>query len=307
MPATPDNLRLGTAPDSWGVWFPDDPQQVPWPRFLDEVAEAGYSLVELGPYGYLPTDPEQLRDELGSRGLTLTGGAVFAGLHRGEQAYATALEEYRQEAALLTALGARHVIALPEQYTDMHGGDVLEASRLEPEQWKALTDGYSRLGRVMREEYGLSLDFHSHADSHVGTQEQIERFLADTDPDAVSLCLDTGHVSYYGGDNVAIIRAHPERIGYVHLKQVDPAVVEKVHAEGLSFADAVRMGAMVEPPHGVPDLPPLLDALSELDAEIFAIVEQDMYPCPPDAPLPIARRTAGYLGSCGLGPVRTRT
>ncbi len=298
----PSKLRLGTAPDSWGVWFPDDPQQVPWHRFLDEVAEAGYELIELGPYGYLPTDPEQLRDELGARGLTLTGGAVFAGLHRGEQAFETALEDYRTEARLLTALGAEHVIALPEQYTDMHGGDVLEASRLEPEQWRALTDGYSRLGKVMAEEFGISLDFHSHADSHVGTQEQIERFLQDTDPEHVHLCLDTGHVSYYGGDNEAIVRRFPERIGYVHLKQVDPAVVERVHAEGLSFADAVRMGAMVEPPHGVPDMPPLLDALAELDAEIFAIVEQDMYPCPPDQPLPIATRTRQYFTSCGVGP-----
>jgi inosose dehydratase len=298
----PSRLRLGTAPDSWGVWFPDDPHQVPWHRFLDEAAEAGYELIELGPYGYLPTDPEQLRDELGRRGLTLTGGAVFAGLHRGAEAYETALVDYRQEARLLSALGARHVIALPEQYTDMRGGDVLEASRLEPDQWKALTDGYSRLGAVMAEEFGLSLDFHSHADSHVGTQEQIERFLNDTDPAHVSLCLDTGHVAYYGGDNEAIVRAHPDRIGYVHLKQVDPVLVERVHREGLSFADAVRLGAMVEPPNGVPDMPPLLEALAGLDTEIFAIVEQDMYPCPPDAPLPIATRTQKYFTSCGVGP-----
>lgn len=304
--STPDlsKLRLGTAPDSWGVWFPDDPEQVPWHRLLDEAAAAGYTLIELGPYGYLPTDPEQLGDELGSRGLTLTGGAVFAGLHRGAEAYEQALVDYRREAVLLSALGARHVIALPEQYTDMRGGDVLEASRLEPEQWQALTDGYSRLGRAMQEEFGLQLDFHSHADSHVGTQEQIERFLEDTDPQWVSLCLDTGHVAYYGGDNEAIVRKHPERIGYVHLKQVDPVLVEQVHREGLSFADAVRLGAMVEPPNGVPDMPPLLDALAGLDAEIFTIVEQDMYPCPPDAPSPIAERTARYLGGCGLGPVR---
>lgn len=295
-------LRLGTAPDSWGVWFPDDPHQVPWHRFLDEAAAAGYTLIELGPYGYLPTDPEHLRDELGRRGLTLTGGAVFAGLHHGAEAYEQALVDYRLEAKLLSALGAEHVIALPEQYTDMHGGDVLQASRLEPEQWKALTGGYSRLGRVMREEFGLSLDFHSHADSHVGTQEQIERFLEDTDAETVQLCLDTGHVSYYGGDNEAIVRRYPGRIGYVHLKQVDPGIVEQVHREGLSFADAVRRGAMVEPPHGVPDMPPLLDALVDLGVPIFTIVEQDMYPCPPDVPAPIATRTRQYFSSCGVGP-----
>jgi inosose dehydratase len=62
-------IRVGSAPDSWGVWFPDDPEQVPWQRFLDEVSACGYEWIELGPYGYLPTDPARLADELGSRGL----------------------------------------------------------------------------------------------------------------------------------------------------------------------------------------------------------------------------------------------
>ncbi len=50
-------VNVGSAPDSWGVWFADDPRQTPWERFLDEVAAAGYTRIELGPYGYLPTDP----------------------------------------------------------------------------------------------------------------------------------------------------------------------------------------------------------------------------------------------------------
>ena len=75
-------LRLGTAPDSWGVWFPDDPHQVPWQQFLDEVVQGGYEWIELGPYGYLPTDPSQLRDELDQRGLTVTAGTIFEHLHR---------------------------------------------------------------------------------------------------------------------------------------------------------------------------------------------------------------------------------
>jgi inosose dehydratase len=45
------NVKVGSAPDSWGVWFADDEQQTPWRRFLDEVAGAGYTRIELGPYG----------------------------------------------------------------------------------------------------------------------------------------------------------------------------------------------------------------------------------------------------------------
>jgi inosose dehydratase len=100
------NLRLGTAPDSWGVWFPDDPRQVPWHQFLDEAAAAGYTAVELGPFGYLPTSPEHLRDELGRRGLVLTGATAGTALHRGDDALDAALVECRPVAALLAAMDA---------------------------------------------------------------------------------------------------------------------------------------------------------------------------------------------------------
>jgi inosose dehydratase len=35
-------IHVGTAPDSWGVWFASDERQTPWQRFLDEVAQADY-------------------------------------------------------------------------------------------------------------------------------------------------------------------------------------------------------------------------------------------------------------------------
>jgi inosose dehydratase len=297
-----ERITLGTAPDSWGVWFPEDPHQVPWNRYLDEVVEAGYTWTELGPYGYLPTDPARLQDELGSRGLRLSGGAVFAGLHRGAEAYEQALADCRVEAELLTALGASYLVLLPEQYTDMHSGDLTQLGELEPEQWHELTDGMTRLGRQLFEESGVHLVFHQHADSHVDIQERVERLLADTDPQYVDLCLDTGHISYCGGDNLDLLKRYPERIGYVHLKQVDPVVVERVRRERLSFAEAVRLDAMVEPPRGEPAMEPLVEELAALDKDLFAIVEQDMYPCPPDAPLPIATRTREYLNGLGLRP-----
>ncbi len=298
-----EHLRLGTAPDSWGVWFPDDPRQVPWRQFLDEAAQAGYAWIELGPYGYLPTDPAELEDELGKRGLRLSGGTVFAGLHRGADALKQAIEECRTEARLLTALGARHLVLLPEGYTDLDG-NVTQPVDLEPGQWRDLTRGMDELGKIISEEYDVDLVFHPHADSHVGTQPEVERFLADTDADIVNLCLDTGHISYCHGDNLALIQRYPERVAYVHLKQVDPDVLKQVDEQRLSFAEAVRLGAMTEPPHGVPAMEPLVEALAGLAVDLFAIVEQDLYPCDGDVPLPIATRTRQYLGQCGLGAGR---
>lgn len=78
----PGKLTIGTAPDSWGVWFPSDPEQVSADVFLREVVEAGYEAIELGPYGYLPKDPRELSDALEAHGLTVLAGTVFSGLHR---------------------------------------------------------------------------------------------------------------------------------------------------------------------------------------------------------------------------------
>jgi inosose dehydratase len=297
-------LRLGTAPDSWGVWFPSDPDQVTWDVYLDEIARVGYVYTELGPQGFMPQNPEQLKDELAKRGLTVCGGTVFAGLHKGRDALAKAIDDFGREAKLLAAVGAEYLVHLPEQYTDMHTGEATEAGDIDPEQWKNLVTGTDELARVIYEKYGIKLVFHPHVDTHVDTQERIERFLADTDPELVNLCLDTGHVSYCEGDNVQIIERFPERITYVHLKQVDPAVRARALAEGMPLSEAVKLGVMCEPPYGEPAMPPLLDALGGLDREIFTVIEQDLYPVEPHIPLPIGARTAGYFVGCGLGPVR---
>lgn len=294
------NLKLGSAPDSWGVWFPDDDRQLSWQRFLDELAEARYSWVELGPYGYLPTDAAKLADELGTRGLKVSGGTVFGALHR-PQEWDQMLATVRKVVALTAALGAHHLVFIPPLFRDDRTGEFVESPTLTGEQWHALNSSANKLGRLLQDEYDVRLCLHPHADSHIQTQSEIERFLDGTDSRYVSLCLDTGHVAYGGGDAVDLIHRYAERIGYVHIKQMDPAVLAQVAAESLSFGEAVKRGVCVEPPAGVPNPASVIDALATVNAQLFVIVEQDLYPCDPDVPLPIAIRTRQYLNRCGLG------
>jgi inosose dehydratase len=279
-------LRIGTAPDSWGVWFADDPKQVPWERFLDEVVASGYQWIELGPYGYLPTDPHQLEDELGKRGLKLSAGTVFTGFHKGEEQWQRAWDQALAVAGLASKLGAEHLVVIPDLWRSDATSEVLEPRTLTDEQWQKLGAGHDRLGKALLEEFGMRQQFHSHADSHIGTTREVLRFL------------DTGHFAYYGGDNVKLIEERPERIGYLHLKQVDPTLLFDVLKNDVPFAEAVTEGIMIEPPHGVPDLAPIIEAVARIDPEIFAIVEQDMYGCDVDRPFPIARRTREHIFGC---------
>ncbi|MFC7929751.1 sugar phosphate isomerase/epimerase family protein [Streptomyces cinereoruber] len=299
-PSAPTRIRVGSAPDSWGVWFPDDPRQVPWRRFLDEVAGAGYEWIELGPYGYLPTDPAVLAEETARRGLRVSAGTVFTGLHHGPDVWDRTWAHVAENAALAQAMGAGHLVVIPSFWRDDRTGEVLEDPVLTAGQWQDLTRLTERLGREVRERYGLRIVVHPHADTHLDGEESVTRFLDATDPEAVSLCLDTGHYAYAGGDSVELIETYGERIGYLHLKQVDPAVLAEVVAEGTPFGPAVARGVMCEPPSGVPALEPVLAAARALDVDLFAIVEQDMYPCAPDVPYPIALRTRRFLRSCGV-------
>ncbi|QSE95048.1 TIM barrel protein [Rhodococcus pseudokoreensis] len=295
-------LSLGTAPDSWGIWFPDDPKQPHWSTFLDEVVEAGFNTIELGPYGYLPTHPEQLKDELGQRGLTLTGGTVGTALHHGEEAFENGRKDAFAVCELLSAMDVHHLVVLPEQYTDLHTGALTQPSELTAEQWRDLVDGHSKLGRLVAEEFAVRAGFHPHVDTHVDTQAFIEKFLDDTDPETVSLCLDTGHVSYCSGDNREIISRYPDRISYIHLKQVDPGVAAQARTDRVGFYEAVQRGAMVEPPLGVPTMEPLLRDLAALGRDLRLIIEQDMYPAPPGSAKAIAVRTREYFAGIGLPP-----
>src|SRR5450755_2313261 len=167
-PHPPYRLLLGSCPDSWGVWFADDPRQTPWSRFLDELAEVGYRYLELGPYGYLPTDPARLRDEVGRRGLTVTGGTVagHSGLHRPGD-FGSILAATRQVAGLTAAMGARHVIFVPVPgYRDDVTGAYLEDAELDADGWRTLIASANEIGRQIAQDYGVRLQFHPHADSH---------------------------------------------------------------------------------------------------------------------------------------------
>lgn len=298
---TESPLFIGTAPDSWGVWFPDDPQQTPWQRFLDEVAEAGYHYIELGPYGYLPTDPAQLRDELAARGLEVSAGTIFTGFHRTDETERRAVwEQVHRVAELTAAVGGEHIVVIPAMWRDDVTGEAVEDEHLSVEQWGYLGTGHNELGAVLQEKYGLQQQFHSHADAHICSQDQIEHFLEVTDPQKVTLCLDTGHAEYGGASSTEIIRNYPDRVGYFHLKQVDPKVMEVVHRDSLTWAAANRAGVMVEPPSGMPDLAAVIEEIEKLDRSFYGIVEQDMYPVPNfEHPLPIATRTRRYLCGCG--------
>lgn len=307
MAATLDGApRVGIAPDSWGVWNAVDDAQPSPEQYVREAAEAGYHWTELGPYGYLGTDASQIADAFAAHDLALSAGTVFTHLHRGGGEVDRAWDDVRAVADLVSTLGGEHVITIPGLWERDNDGAVRGGRTFTATEWTDFLAGHDEIGRRLFEEYGLRQQFHSHAESPIGSYLEVVRLLEGTDERYTNLCLDTGHLAYYFGDNVRLIREHPTRIGYLHLKQVEPDYLAHVLKNDIPFADAVAAGVMVEPPGGVPGYGPVLTEAARHVPGIFAIIEQDMYPVGDfSKPLPIARRTREYIEGCG-GPARFR-
>lgn len=291
-------LVFGTAPDSWGVWLPHHDSQPPWQQFLDEVATAGYRFIELGPWGYLPTDEGQLRDELDQRGLGLVAGTLISDLHLPEMR-PRLREQARDICRLVSALGGSYLVLIPGLYRDADG-TTTGPTDLDLDDWRAFIETNDELGRVCRDEFGMTLTFHPHADTVIEYARQVDRYLEDTDRDAVQLCLDTGHLEYRDGDSVKLMQERFDRVPYLHLKSLDPELKARVASEDIDFSTAVRLGVMCEPQDGTVDFAELDAVMRQVEWDGLAIVEQDMFPLDdPGTPLPIATRTRHYFSRLG--------
>lgn len=298
-------MQVGTAPISWGVsemaaWG----EVLPPAQVLDEMAVAGYSGTELGPWGYLPDDVAQLRMELERRELALIGGFCPVTLHRPER-----LAEQQRFAAevagRLRDLGAG-VLVLAE------AGDAVrlaQAGQVRPgitpafddEEWKRFADAAATIAARART-MGLVTAFHPHVGSYVETEAETERLLALTDADYVGLCVDTGHLAYAGADPVAITQRHRQRVRHVHLKDVAAPQLEQARSENLPFAEAVGREIFVPLGVGMVDLPAMLVALRSADYAGWLVVEQDcrlLHADQAQRPLAHARRSREQLRQLG--------
>ena len=279
-------VKVGTAPDSWGVVFPDDEKQMPWERVLDEMKEAGYEGVELGPWGYFPNTEETLRPELEKRGLKLVAATLQlesfdeAGL---QALYAT----IDGIGALLNAFpGADYMVMLPPP-------------EIPEEGWDAYCDVCQKVYDYAKEKYGLIALMHPEMWSCMEKEETIERFLNQT---TVPLGWDTGHHAVAGGNVLGFYRKWHSRIPYIHIKDCRPEL-QKLVAKGElpDYFDAMAKGIMCGPGEGLIDFVAFRDEMEKAGFDGWVIVEQDCYPCHPDYPMPVAKKTREKLRELNIG------
>lgn len=291
-------IQLAGAPVSWGIFeFEGLEARYPWAQVLDEIAETGYAGTELGPYGYLPPDPAQLKAELDRRGLQMLSAFVPVDL----------VDPAAHEAGLRTALKVGRLLAAldaPVLVLADNNGSVPELvkragrrSGTYLQDWKNLADGVELVRRRVADELGLTTVFHHHCAGHVETPDEVDALL---ERSQVQLCLDTGHWHYAGGDALDCLKRLGSRVGYLHLKDCHPTIAENCRAADLDYFEAVKAGVFCPLGEGEVDFPGLLAELARQGYEGWAVVEQDVLVEDLEAPRRFSQQNREYLQSIGL-------
>jgi inosose dehydratase len=260
-------IHLASAPVSWGIMEETDDSHWPtWQKVLDEISQLGFEGTELGPYGFYPTDPAQLRDELARRKLTLTSAFVPIGF----------FEARRQEADIKVARDVAGVLHALKSPLIVLADAMRPAGAGEPsmDAWQTAAQLMESLAREFKQ-LGLETVFHLEAGSHLETPAHMDLLADLTDPAFVGICLDTGHHAYSLGDPREAIAKHGKRIRYVHLKDLNPDVAYQVREKGLDFYTAVRQGIFPPIGSGSVDIRGVINDLKTLDYNGWIVAEQD--------------------------------
>ncbi len=261
-------LKLAGAPITWGISeVPGWGEQLDREKVISEIRSAGLTATELGPRGFLPEDPAEVKSLLQRHGLSLVAGFVPAVLHKID-ILASELRKVEASARTLAGAGAQILVLAAET-----GATGYESSaRLSETEWQTLAEGVSAVQNI-GERYGLKVTLHPHYGTVIENAEQILRVLAQTD---VKLCLDTGHLMVAGADPVAITRAANSRIAHVHLKDVDAKLAGRVQRGEIGYRDAVRDGLYKPLGDGDVDLRTVMGMLASANYSGWFVLEQDL-------------------------------
>ena len=304
-------MVVTTAPACWGVDDVSNPHLPDWRQVLEEAGKAGYGGLELGPYGYMPLDVTVVGAELAKNGLHIVAGTIFndlvdpqnrdalVGQTRDICALVTRLPKppvyagQRFEAPYLTVMDWGH------DERDFAAGHADRAPRLSDARWAGMMD-YIRAIAAAAAEFGVRPVIHPHAGGYIEFQDEIERLVADIPAQVAGLCIDTGHAQFSGMDPLATLDKYWDRIDYIHFKDIDQAVFDRIMGETIRFFDACAVGVMCPIGDGVIDYPAIHAFLAAKGYAGYITVEQERDPRNAAGSLADVKKSRDYLKSVGF-------
>ena len=281
-------VRLGINPLTWSNDdLPELGGETPLETCLLEARQAGFEGIELG--NKFPRTRDQLLPLLDTHALELVSGWYGARLL--ERDPAEEIEAMDGHLGLLADMGCPVMVFADVSSCDP-GRPLSARPQLADDRWSQFGERLTAVADHLAGR-GVPMSYHHHMGTVIQTEDEIDRLMGTTGP-AVGLLLDTGHLTYAGGDPSALARRHASRINHVHCKDVRPGgLLDRAQAKDWSFLEAIVEGVFTVPGDGIIDFPAVLGALRDGEYEGWLVVEADQDPAKAH-PLTYARM--GYRG-----------
>jgi inosose dehydratase len=294
---------IGTVPILWNnVDLADLRHGTDALTILDEIARTGYEGTQLG-IGY--PEGETLHEALAARRLRLA--EVYLSIPASVDGPTPEAMAIGRERVRLLRDGGGEVLVIA---LDISPDRDVCAGRAGEPGTPVMTDaGWAALLKTV---HALSTEvvaagrraaFHPHAGTFIETPAEVDRLVAGLDPSVIGICLDVGHYTVGGGDPVAALRDLGDRVTHIHLKDVDPVVLEGLRGGSIAGQNAaVRARLFTELGAGVVDVDGVLAVAAACDFDGWLMVEQDSTWSPPSESAAIGRRVlAAALRNLGTG------
>jgi inosose dehydratase len=267
-------VRIGINPLTWTN---DDLPELGESNSLDtclrEAKLAGYEGVELG--RKFPRDAAVLGPILKPHGLNLVSGWYSARLL--ERSVDEEVQAMQAHATLLKSLGAK-VMVFCEVSRCVHGDRKVPLSKrpkLAEKEWKQFCERLDVVAAAL-EEQGLKMAYHHHMGTVIQAEDEVDRMMDSTKN--VGLLLDSGHLTFAGGEPTRALKRHAQRIVHVHCKDIRKDKLAAARNKDMSFLDAVLGDVFAVPGDGSIDFAPLLEGLAKAGYKGWLVVEADQDP-----------------------------
>ena len=298
-------IKIANAPCSWGVLeFELEGKAPDYIQVLNEIKETGYEGTELGDWGFMPTDPDQLNTELKNRDLAMLGAFVPV-LLKDKSKHADGINVALKTAKLMRDAGYPDsfiVLAddngtIPER--TKNAGRITPDMGLTKDEWKIFCDGANELAKRVKDDTGLRTVFHHHCAGYAETPEEINILMENTDPELLGLVLDMGHYKFGGGDPHEALIKYSDRIWHVHFKDCDDKVASLSRENKWDYFESVRNGVFCELGKGSVDFKSIVNELQKQNYNGWIVVEQDVLPGM-GKPKECSQNNRNYIKDLGL-------
>jgi inosose dehydratase len=267
-------VRIGINPLTWtNDDLPELGEQNSLETCLAEAKLAGYEGVELG--RKFPREANVLGPILKKHGLKLVSGWYSGRLL--ERPVEDEIRALQPHLTLLKTLGANAMVFC-EVSRCVHGDRNIPLSKrpkLAEKEWAAFSRNLDQVAAYLADQ-GVRMAYHHHMGTVIQAEDEVDRMMDSTKN--VGLLLDSGHLTFAGGDPLRALKRHAKRIVHVHCKDIRKDKLAQARRQDMSFLDAVLGDVFAVPGDGSIDFDPILQELSKNGYSGWLVVEADQDP-----------------------------